>query len=768
MATVNKDFKIKSGLIVEGTTATVNGYDVLTKKQDDQDYIVGLIGGTATPDNTPDTVVKRDANGSFAADTVTANTISIPGAGSISEDGELLIAAESGEDIRLSADDVRVDAVDDFRVNVGGDILLATSGVGTNAYVGSIDTGNEIVVESRLDAHIGDATVDGTAGNTVYDRIFNAKSEAIADAAAYTDGRETAITSAYQTYADQAETDAKAYTDTRESAITTAYQAYADTAEQDAKDYADDLINDASSSSTEVWSAYKTSTEIGLVDTAAQGYANSAESDANAYTDGEIATALTTAQGYADTAEANANAYTDNAVSGLNWKQAVNLLYDAAIPVLSGSGASQLIVDGHDPLGDSDSGYRVLITQSSDAGIYVFNSTAGSWTLTRADDADEFGELIGSAVYVMEGTQYGSTSWVQSNHYITNFSGQSWTQFSGQGSVTAGTGITVDGLEVSINRTTVDNWYDEAGAASAAQTAAEGYADSLASNYDPAGSAQGAYDNAVSYVNGEITTALSTAQTYADNAESDANIYTDNAITYLDLPGTYDAIGSAATAEQNAKDYADTVVNGLDTDDVEEGVNNLYFTDSRAKTSAADLLTGATLSNITITGNGSGLTITAENGVAGSTTDDLAEGSTNLYFTDQRAVDAVSGSNIQPESVDITWVRREEATWTEVPTASKATCHSAGTSEGSMKYLVRVTASVGGTRHSHVTEVLATVDGSNGVAVVEYGTIYTSAEPLATVTVEWNASTSKYDLNVTTANNSSEVMVAATLLATLD
>ena len=85
-----------------------------------------------------------------------------------------------------------------------------------------------------------------------------------------------------------------------------------------------------------------------------------------------------------------------------------------------------------------------------------------------------------------------------------------------------------------------------------------------------------------------------------------------------------------------------------------------------------------------------------------------------------------------------------------------------------MKYLVRVTASVGGTRHSHVTEVLATVDGANGVAVVEYGTIYTSENPMATVTVEWNASTSTYDLNVTTANNSSEVMVAATLMAALD
>ena len=73
MATVNKDFKIKSGLIVEGTTATVNNFDVLTKKTADQNYIIDLIGGTATSANTANTVVKRDANGNFAAGTITAD-----------------------------------------------------------------------------------------------------------------------------------------------------------------------------------------------------------------------------------------------------------------------------------------------------------------------------------------------------------------------------------------------------------------------------------------------------------------------------------------------------------------------------------------------------------------------------------------------------------------------------------------------------------------------------------------------------------------------
>ena len=72
MATVNKDFKVKNGLIVEGSTATVNNFDILTKKSDDQTYIVNLIGGTATSANEANKVVKRDASGNFAAGTITA------------------------------------------------------------------------------------------------------------------------------------------------------------------------------------------------------------------------------------------------------------------------------------------------------------------------------------------------------------------------------------------------------------------------------------------------------------------------------------------------------------------------------------------------------------------------------------------------------------------------------------------------------------------------------------------------------------------------
>jgi hypothetical protein len=297
--------------------------------------------------------------------------------------------------------------------------------------------------------------------------------------------------------------------------------------------------------------------------------------------------------------------------------------------------------------------------------------------------------------------------------------------------------------------------YDAAGSADTAQTNAQNYADSLASNYDASGSASTAQTNAQNYAD-------SLASNYdaagsADTAQTNAQNYADS------LASNYDAAGSADTAQTNAQNYTDSEIGALTTADITEepAAVNQWFTDSRAKDSAADLLTNATLTNITITGTGSGLTITAENGVADSDTDDLLEGTSNLYFSNARAVSALEAVTPNFQSVDVTWVRREEATWTDVVTASTVTAHEFATSEGSVKYLVRIFQ--GG--DSQVSEVLVTTDSSNNIAVLEYGTIYTSANPLATITADWDSVNSKYRLRVTTANNSSEILVAATMLA---
>lgn len=121
---------------------------------------------------------------------------------------------------------------------------------------------------------------------------------------------------------------------------------------------------------------------------------------------------------------------------------------------------------------------------------------------------------------------------------------------------------------------------------------------------------------------------------------ADGQIYFDTDTKQLTL---WDGTNWVSLAEGG--DVASAIsaaIDALTTDDIEEGTTNKYYTTSRAKTDAADLLTNATKTNITITGDGDGLTITAENGVADSTTDDLTEGTTNLYFTNERALSATS------------------------------------------------------------------------------------------------------------------------------
>ena len=136
--------------------------------------------------------------------------------------------------------------------------------------------------------------------------------------------------------------------------------------------------------------------------------------------------------------------YVDNKVNGLTWKLSVHLFAASNVAL---TGSTGLVIDGHDPLGDADDGYRILLTnQTTDSqnGIYVYSDNGTNYTLTRSTDADNYTELIGATVYVQEGTTYGQTSWVQSNHYITDFTNQEWAQISGPGTYTASNGVTLN------------------------------------------------------------------------------------------------------------------------------------------------------------------------------------------------------------------------------------------------------------------------------------------------------------------------------------
>jgi hypothetical protein len=124
--------------------------------------------------------------------------------------------------------------------------------------------------------------------------------------------------------------------------------------------------------------------------------------------------------------------------------------------------------------------------------------------------------------------------------------------------------------------------------------------------------------------------------------------YVDTAVSNLvdGAPGLLDTLNELSAAINDDPTFFTSVANNLATHEADTtNVHGISDTAELAtKEFAANLLVNATKSNITITGNKNGITITAENGVADSTTSDLVEG-TNLYFTDERAQDAV-GNNV--------------------------------------------------------------------------------------------------------------------------
>jgi hypothetical protein len=545
MATVNKDFKIKSGLVVEGLQGTINGEVILTENAGDQ-YILDLIGG--------ETLVKSVSN--------------------------------------------------EFDVSVAGQL--------------SID---RAVVDAYYDA-AGDAA------------------DALTDANAYTDGRETAITNAYEAYADQAEVDAKAYTDNRETAITTAYESYADQAETDAKAYTD--------------------TREGLITTAYESYADDAADGAllgaNTYTDNRELAITSAYESYADAAESDAvttaNAYTDTEIAAL--------------------------VDSAPALLDTLNELAAAIGDNPNYAV---------------DLAASVGEKVAKAGDTMTGA------------------------------------LTLSGAPTS-------NLH----------AATKAYVDTAETD---------AVSSANSYTDGEITTALSTAQGYANDAEADANSYTDGEIT----DALVTAQGYASDAQNNAQTFATNAINGLDTDDIEEGATNLYHTDARAKASAANLLLNASLTNIAITGNSTtGLIITAENGVADSILTDLAEGTTNLYFTDARAVDALEAVVPNFTAVELNSVAKQVAATLSAPTAGIQVAHAFAKADyRSAEYLVKVAYGT----HTEISKVLLTLDSSDNIAITEYGIVGTNGSASS---VSAGISGSNVQLQVTTVNNNSTVTVMGTLL----
>jgi len=333
-----------------------------------------------------------------------------------------------------------------------------------------------------------------------------------------------------EAYADQAEADAistaEAYTVTREEAITTAYQSYADTAEQDAKDYADDLINDASSSSTEVWSAYKTSTEIGL-------------------------------------AQAAAELHADEAISAL--------------------------------------------VDSAPATLDTLNELAAA----LQDNPDIISDLQDIAA-------------------------------GKQDTLTAGSNIDITGATISVTGLSTDDVAEDAGNLYFTNQRA---LDATAAAYDVVGSGAGALEQANDYTDGEITTALTTAQGYANTAEQNA-----------EATAASDATTKANAAQAAAEATAASALSSHESDTT--GVHGIADTSILATTTGIETLTNKTLTSPVINGAtvGGSIVPTTDNTYdLGSPTKmwkDIYVGPGSLYVNGQKVLQDESGAIVVSADID--------------------------------------------------------------------------------------------------------------------
>jgi hypothetical protein len=142
--------------------------------------------------------------------------------------------------------------------------------------------------------------------------------------------------------------------------------------------------------------------------------------------------------------------YVDNALAGLTWKHPARVATTGNIS-LTGT----MTIDGVAVVNND----RVLVksqTTATENGVYVVNST-GLWS--RATDFDEtspIDEVNSAAVFVSFGSTLADTGWTQINAITTvGTDAMGFVQFSGAGSYTAGTGMTLVGNDFRVNTANV-------------------------------------------------------------------------------------------------------------------------------------------------------------------------------------------------------------------------------------------------------------------------------------------------------------------------
>lgn len=638
MATVDKNFRIKNGLVVEGSTATVNGQDVLTTGSTEfiQDTIGSMVDGST---QTNITVTYDDSTGKLNF---------------VAENG----VADSNTD-QLSEGSVNKYFTDERAQDAVGNVV--GTGLAYNDTTGAIYTSNipnaslensAITINGTSVSLGGTRTLgsdDISEGST--NKYFTDERAQDAVAAALAAGTHTNISVSYD--------------DSTNSISLTGAVTYTDENAQDAVGNAvgNGLDYDDATGAISVDPSEFTLNSIGIPN-------GDVSLNSNKITNLATPTQST---------DAATKAYVDAVSESLHIHASAVAATTANIAISTALEAGD-VIDGVTLV----AGDRVLVknqTTASENGIYVVQSSGAA---IRAADFDQPAEVDGGDfIFITGGTVNDNTGWVQTSTGVSTIGTDPiyFTQFSGAGTFLAGNGLDLIGNTFSINT--------------------------------------------------GVTVDLSTSQVLTNKSLNLAN----NTLT-----GTLAQFNTAVTDA----DLASLAGSETLTNKTISGNNNTISN-----------IGNSSLTNSAITINGTSVSL---GGTRTLGTDDIAEGSTNKYFTDARAVTALEAVVPDFTAIEVNNIAKQVAATASLTNTNITTAYSwAKADYRAAKFLVKFARGT----HTEVSEVLLTLDTSDNVAITEYAIVTTNGG-LGDVTADVDGSNVR--LRVTAGAATTECHVYGTLI----
>ena len=567
MATVNKDFRVKHGLVVEGATGTIGGKNIITAGISDAkgDLIVG----------SADDAVARlgvGTNGQVltAASSATYGVQwSDPAAvGSFADSIVFEGATANDYETILAVTDPTADRTITLP-NATGTVAL-TSDITT-----AVDAITTTVIEEGTNLYFTDERAQDAVGNAVATGLsYNDTTGAISPDLTYLVDKTTA-----QTLTNKTLTSPKINEDVAVTATATELNVLDGITSSTAELNILDGVTSTAAELNILDGATLTVTELNYVD----GVTSSIQTQLDGKLDesggtmtGALAMGTNKITGLGtptDATDAATKAYVDSAAQGIDWKASVRAATTASVTLASD-------LENGDTLDGVTlaTGNRILVknqSTGSENGIYVVEASGAP---TRSTDADTNAELTSNfAVFVEEGTLNADQGYVLTNDgaITVGTTALVFTQFTGLGQVTAGTGLDKTGNTIDIDSTVTT--------LTGTQTLTNKTLTSPKINEDVVLTATATELNVLDGITSstaELNILDGVTSTAAELNILDGATLTTTELNYVD--GVTSAIQTQLDAKATPADIT-TAVDAITTTAIEEGTN-LYFTNTRAVT----------------------------------------------------------------------------------------------------------------------------------------------------------------------------------------